>query len=124
VSAPGSPPSGWGGGAPAWFLYTPAGGGPRWARPLYHPQGCSAGLELGTSRGLQLSVDLLLLVFRRALEFILASGSLSPQTVPRLPQASGRGAEGAGVRAGPGVPSGETTFSADLGSSSLPSSSQ
>ena len=78
-------PRGWGGGL------LPGSHAPRHmpgqgARALYHPEGCSAGLELGATSRAQLSVDLLLLVFSTTLEFVLASGSfLSADSAPPPP---------------------------------------
>ena len=84
VSAPGGPrPRDGGGGAPAWFSYHPSRG---WAKVGSAFIPLPGLLELGTSRELQLSVDLLLLVFSRALEFVLVSGSfVSPDSAPPPP---------------------------------------
>lgn len=87
VSPWGSPPSGLGGSC--LVLIHPSAGPGQGGLALYTtPRAALLAWSWGPRRGLQLSVNLLLLVFCTALEFVLASGSLSPQTAPRLPQAT------------------------------------
>ena len=83
--SPGVPALGVGLGGLLPGFYTPRQGAGQGGLGLYTTPR-AALLAWSWARGLQLSVDLLLLVFSRALEFVLASGSfVSPDSAPPPP---------------------------------------